>query len=101
MTLFLILLAVCAFGGFLVTSLIWVLFWAVGVFEVPLSVTKLFRAAVTKNYQNNRPNGTIFIVEFKSQAGMGGPGTFKGTEGSPYFRLYPSNSASGYRSSWI
>ena len=41
MSLFLVLLAACVVGSFLVTSLIWVIFWVVGVFEVPQAVKNL------------------------------------------------------------
>lgn len=42
MSLFIALLAVCLVGGFLVTSLIWLLFWLLGVFEVPKGLRNLF-----------------------------------------------------------
>jgi len=43
MLLFLILLAACIVGGFLITSLMWILFWVVGIFEVPQGLKVLLR----------------------------------------------------------
>lgn len=52
MSLFLALLAVCLAGGFLVTSLIWLLFWLVGVFEVPEGIRNRFGTRHTvRRYQ--------------------------------------------------
>lgn len=98
MTLFLFLLAVCAAGGLLVTALIWVFFWLVGIFEIPLTIKKLFGIAVTKNYGLTRPDSTMFSSIYKGQAGIVRANIFGMPEGSLFRPAYSINSASASKS---
>jgi hypothetical protein len=98
MTLFLFLLAVCFGGSLLVTSLIWIFFWMVGIFEVPLPIRKLLGIAAAENYGVTGPSCTIVISEFKGQAGIASIEGFRTLE-QPWFRpAYPINLASASKS---
>jgi hypothetical protein len=92
MLLFLFLLGVCAVGGFLVMSLIWILFWAIGIFKVPPSVRNLFGAY-------KRPAVCTILPEFEQQSGMVVIINFEKTEDPAFVGWYEtgnSTPASGY-----
>ena len=95
MILFFVLLGVCAIGGFTVTALIWVFFWTVGIFDVPLSVRKRFGLGVHEHWHADLSKGNMLIIEYKRQAGMTRVVPLSGME-QPW-RLYSSNSASAYK----
>jgi hypothetical protein len=94
MMLFLELLSICAVGGFLVTSLVWVLFWAVGVFEAPQSVKKMFGASVSKSRENTKFMRAVYIVEYDGQSGMEEISAFEGIKAFSHFKVFDFNSAS-------
>ncbi len=75
MSLFLLLFAACIVGGFLATSLIWVIFWTVGVFAAPEGV---------RNFLGIRPrvqqHQNVFIMEWRTQVASGRAFAFRRTQ---------------------
>ncbi len=92
MLLFLFLLGVCAVGAFLVMSLIWILFWAIGIFEVPQSVRNLFGAY-------KRPAVCTILPEFGQQLGTVVIVNFEKTDDPDFIGWYETGNStpvSGY-----
>lgn len=91
MSLFLALLAVCSVGGFLVTSFVWLLFWLLGVFEVPEGFKNLFGThQAVRRYQGLR----LGNAEMQGQtAGTAWAHAFVRSEDSISRLLHDGNSA--------
>jgi hypothetical protein len=71
MQAFLKLFVICAFAGFFAASLMWLFFWTVGVFDVPLELKRLFKPALSSDYLLERNLAQAMLrVELQRQVGM-------------------------------
>ena len=71
MLVFFKLLIICSFAGFLAASLMWVFFWTVGVFDVPLGIKSLLKIGVSSDYLRDRNLAQATLrFELQAQASM-------------------------------
>jgi hypothetical protein len=81
MQLFLILLMICLVGGFVVTSLIWILFWATGILECPKQLRAILRPSPQQHVESSVPVHLYARVDM--QMGRSNPG-LSHIESSPF-----------------
>ena len=74
MQLFLTLLMICLAGGFVVTSLIWILFWATGILECPKEVKAILGLSPTPRQRVESRVPMHLIVRANLQMGRSIPG---------------------------
>jgi hypothetical protein len=69
MQLFVMLLLICLIGGFVVTSLIWFLFWATGIFECPKQLRAFLGIPSTPRQRVEASAPVRLTVTFHAQIG--------------------------------
>jgi hypothetical protein len=75
MWLFLTLLMICLAGGFVVTSLIWILFWATGILECPKELKAILVSSPTLRRQRLESRVPVqSYVKAYMQIGRSNPG---------------------------
>jgi hypothetical protein len=84
MQLFLILLMICLAGGFVITSLIWILFWATGILECPKELRAILGLSPALNHQHVESRFPVSLsVRGGVQIGRSNPGLAQ-IENSPF-----------------
>lgn len=82
MQLFLVLLMICLVGGFVVTSLIWILFWVTGILECPKQLRAILRRSSTQQHVESSAPVHLY-VRVDMPMGRSNPG-LSHIESSPF-----------------